>query len=100
VLLLRATFYLLFGKHNCAFQDFKDILSSKDPSDDIRINALIKRASLYMRHHKSEMAFEDYELAIRMNPSYSDIYYHRGQVLRMLIEHFSCRIYICICIIK
>lgn len=80
VLLLRATFYLLLGEHDATIKDFENILNSKDASDDVRINALIKRAALYMQLDNPDMTFKDFELAISMNPSYSDIYHHRGQV--------------------
>jgi len=84
VLLLRATFYLLLGEHDAAIQDFESILNSEDASDDVRINALIKRAALYVQLENPDMTFKDFDLAISINPSYSDIYHHRGQVLRIL----------------
>lgn len=81
VLLLRATFHLLLGEHDAAIQDFETVLNSKDASDDVKINALIKRAALYMQLDNPEMTFKDFESAISINPNYSDIYHHRGQVL-------------------
>lgn len=86
VLLLRATFHLLLGEHDAAIRDFESILNTDDVSDDVKINALIKRAALYMQLDNPEMTFRDFEFAISMNPSYSDIYHHRGQVLR-IFEH-------------
>ncbi|XP_070528059.1 mitochondrial import receptor subunit TOM70 isoform X2 [Cardiocondyla obscurior] len=80
VLLLRATFHLLLGEHDAAIQDFERILNSEDASDDVKINALIKRAALYMQLDNPEMTFRNFELAISINPTYSDIYHHRGQV--------------------
>lgn len=85
VLLLRATFHLLLGEHDAAIQDFESILNSENASNDVKTNALIKRAALYMQLDNPEMTFKDFDLAISMNPNYSDIYHHRGQVLRMLI---------------
>lgn len=89
VLLLRATFYLLLGKHNAALQDFASILNSEDASDDVKINSLIKRAASYMQLEDTEMTFKDFDMAITMNPSYSDIYHHRGQVLTLSIFFLS-----------
>lgn len=94
VLLLRATFYLLLGEHDATIKDFESILNSKDATDDVRINALIKRAALYMQLDNPDMTFKDFELAISMNPSYSDIYHHRGQVLHMLkLSTFFCHMH-------
>lgn len=84
VLLLRATFYVLLGNYSAAIQDFENVLNSEDVSNDLKINALIKRADLYMRFKDSEMSFKDFELAISINSTCSDIYYHRGRVLRTL----------------
>ncbi|XP_011062092.1 PREDICTED: uncharacterized protein LOC105150602 [Acromyrmex echinatior] len=81
VLLLRATFYFIWRYYNAAIHDLEVILSSEDVCDDIRINALIKRANVYLKIGKMctlEMAFKDFELALIINPSCSDIYYHRG----------------------
>ncbi|XP_011688635.1 PREDICTED: mitochondrial import receptor subunit TOM70-like [Wasmannia auropunctata] len=78
VLLLRATFYILMGKLDSAIQDFERILNSENASDDVKTNALVKRGTLYSGCKDLEMAFKDFELAINMNPSYSEIYYFRG----------------------
>lgn len=83
VLLFRATFQLLLGKHDAAIQDLDNIINSDDASEDIKVNALIKRATLYMQLESSEKTFSDFELAIKINPDYGDIYHHRGQVLYM-----------------
>jgi len=85
VLLLRATFYSLLGKYSPAFQDLECILNIEYASDDVKINALLKRANLHLKFMDLDMAFMNFELAININPHYSDIYYHRGQVLSTLI---------------
>ncbi|KYN27045.1 Mitochondrial import receptor subunit TOM70, partial [Trachymyrmex cornetzi] len=84
VLLLRATFYVLLGDYSAAIQDFENVLNSEDMSDDLRINALIKRAELYMRLKDLEMSFKDFKLAISINSTCSDIYYHRGRALALM----------------
>ncbi|KYM96548.1 Mitochondrial import receptor subunit TOM70, partial [Cyphomyrmex costatus] len=78
VLLLRATFYFFWMNYNAAINDFEMILSSKDALRDIRVNALIKRANLHQEIKLQHLAFIDFELAIIINPSCCDIYYHRG----------------------
>ncbi|XP_011705806.1 PREDICTED: mitochondrial import receptor subunit TOM70-like, partial [Wasmannia auropunctata] len=90
VLLLRATFYFLLSNVDSAIQDFEKILSSKDASVDVKTNVLIKRGDLYMHLKNLEMAFNDFELAINMNPSCSEIYYHRGwvRILNRFFQHW------------
>ena len=56
---------------------------SADPK--VRVNALIKRASLYIQQCKDpikdpELSFGDFELAQKIDPETSDVYHHRGQV--------------------
>ncbi|KAG5342113.1 TOM70 protein, partial [Acromyrmex charruanus] len=93
VLLLRATFYFIWHHHNAAIHDLEIILSSEDVCDDIRINALIKRANVYLEIGKIctlenvySLAFKDFELALLINPSCSDIYYHRGLAHKKMQE--------------
>ncbi|KYM83973.1 Mitochondrial import receptor subunit TOM70 [Atta colombica] len=89
VLLLRATFYFIYNYYNAAIYDLEVILYSEDVCDDIRVNALIKRANVYLEIGKMctlEMAFKDFELALIINPSCSDVYYHRGLAHRNILE--------------
>ncbi|KAG5315668.1 TOM70 protein, partial [Pseudoatta argentina] len=86
VLLLRATFYSIWHNYNAAIHDLNIILSSEDVCDDIRVNALIKRAHVYVVIGTPEMAFKDFELALIINPSCSDIYYHRGLAYKKIRE--------------
>ncbi|KYQ47967.1 Mitochondrial import receptor subunit TOM70, partial [Trachymyrmex zeteki] len=80
VLLLRATFYSLLGKYDSAVQDLECILNIEYASDDVKINALLKTAELNLKFEDLDMAFMNFELAISINPHYSDIYCHRGWV--------------------
>lgn len=81
ILLLRSTFYLLLGEYQAALENLDIIINSDNTYKDIKVNALIKRASLYIQLEKTEQSFNDFELAIIINPNYGDIYHHRGQVL-------------------
>ncbi|XP_018046992.1 PREDICTED: mitochondrial import receptor subunit TOM70-like, partial [Atta colombica] len=80
VLLLRATFYTLLGKYGSAFQDLECILNIEYASNDVKINALLKRAYLHLKFMDLDMTFMNFELAISINPRYADIYYHRGRL--------------------
>ncbi|CAH0714388.1 unnamed protein product, partial [Brenthis ino] len=82
-LLLRATFYLLLGRHDDAQVDLAKVIDS-DASIKVRVNALIKRASLYTQLENTERCLEDFANAAKLDPNNSDIYHHRGQVYLLL----------------
>ncbi|XP_043259662.1 mitochondrial import receptor subunit TOM70 [Colletes gigas] len=79
-LLLRATFYLLQAQYDAAIEDFGTIINSDNVSKDIKVNALIKRGSLYMQVERPEISLSDFDLAVELNPDCSDIYSLKGQV--------------------
>lgn len=85
ILLLRATFYLLLGQHDSAIEDLGTIISSDSVSSDVKVNALIKRATLFMQLESSDKSFSDFKMAAELDPECGDIYHHRGQV-NLLME--------------
>ncbi|CAK1601031.1 unnamed protein product [Parnassius mnemosyne] len=82
-LLLRATFYLLLGRHDEAQADLGQIIDSDAPLK-VKVNALIKRASLFTQLENTERCLEDFANAAKLDPNNSDIYHHRGQVYLLL----------------
>lgn len=80
VLLLRATFYLLLGEHDAALKGCATIIDDETVPTDMRVNALVKRATLYMQLENPEKSFEDFQRATELDPTCGDIYHHRGQV--------------------
>lgn len=82
-MLLRATFYLLLGKHEDAQVDLGKVIDS-DASNKVKVNALIKRASLYTQLENTDSCLEDFAKAAQLEPRNSDIYHHRGQVYLLL----------------
>lgn len=82
-LLLRATFYLLLGRHEEAQEDLGKVVDS-DASTKVKVNALIKRASLFTQLENTECCLEDFAHAALLDPNNSDIYHHRGQVYLLL----------------
>lgn len=81
ILLLRATFYLLLGKHSSAFEDLHVIINtSEDAPKNVILNALIKEATLYMQLEDPDKALKGFEAAIKLDETYGDIYHHSGQV--------------------
>ncbi|KAK5644199.1 hypothetical protein RI129_008044 [Pyrocoelia pectoralis] len=77
---LRASFYLLSGSHQLALDDFKTIVDAADANPKLRVNTLIKRASLHVQLEKPTECLEDFAKAVEIDPDNSDIYHHRGQV--------------------
>ncbi|CAG4948558.1 mitochondrial import receptor subunit TOM70 [Colias croceus] len=82
-LLLRATFYLLLGRHEEAQVDLGKVIDS-DANTKVKVNALIKRASLYTQLENTEKCLEDFANAAQLDSGNSDIYHHRGQVYLLL----------------
>lgn len=80
IMLLRTTFYLLLGKHSHVFQDLDFIINNVDTPKNVILNALIKKATLYMQLEDPEMAIKGFGEAIKLDETYSDIYHHSGQV--------------------
>jgi len=88
--LLRATFYILSKQADKAMEDLTRLIEEETASVSIRVNALIKRASLYIQQCKDpskdpELSFADFEKAVTLDPDNADIYHHRGQV-NLLID--------------
>lgn len=52
----------------------------------ITVNALIKRASLFLQSEQKDKCFKDFETAIALDPDNPDIYLHRGQVCFPLLN--------------
>ncbi|KZC14004.1 PREDICTED: mitochondrial import receptor subunit TOM70 [Dufourea novaeangliae] len=77
--LLRATFYFLLGQHETAIDEFATIINSDTASNATKVNALVKRATLYINLENPEKSFCDYEMAIELDPDCSDIYFYKGQ---------------------
>ncbi|KAK0178203.1 hypothetical protein PV328_002176 [Microctonus aethiopoides] len=84
LLLLRGTFHLLLGQHDKAIDDLEMIISNEEADKDVRVNALIKRATMYMQVENPDKSFGDFDKAISINPDCGDIYHHRGQVNLLL----------------
>ncbi|GBP44648.1 Mitochondrial import receptor subunit TOM70 [Eumeta japonica] len=82
-LLLRATFYLLLGRHEDAQSDLAKVIEG-ETSTKLKVNALIKRASLYVQLENTESCLEDFAHAAQLDPRNSDVYHHRGQVYLLL----------------
>lgn len=82
--LLRGTIYLLLGSLADASIDFDYIVDSPDAATDVKVNALIKRASLNVQNEQHQKGFEDFAAAEKLDPTNPDVYHQRGQVYVLL----------------
>jgi len=94
--LLRATFYILTKQQELAMEDLTILIDDNTVDAKLRVNALIKRASLFIQRCKDpqkdpELSFADFALAVEIDPENADIYHHRGQV-HLLIDQINAAI--------
>lgn len=82
--LLRGTMYLLIGSLAAAQKDFDFVIDSADALTAVKVNALIKRASLNVQNEQHEKGFQDFSKAEQLDSSNPDIYHQRGQVYVLL----------------
>lgn len=83
-LLLRGTFQLLSGCFEESQQDLDAVINNADADVELRTNALIKRASLYMQLEKKDLGLADFDAAEKILPSNADIYHQRAQIFILL----------------
>jgi len=91
--LLRATFYILRKQQSKAFEDLTTLIEDEGADVKLRVNALIKRASLYIQQCKDpstdpQLSFADFNRAAELDPDNADVYHHRGQV-HLLIDEIN-----------
>ena len=84
-LLLRGTFYILNKQPQSALADLAVLIDNESCHSKIRVNALIKRASLTIQACKDPVqdplkAMSDFSNAQEIDENNADIYHHRGQV--------------------
>merc|ERR1719511_450438 len=84
-LLLRGTFYILNKQPGAAMADLQVLIDNDSCHSQIRVNALIKRASLIIQSCKDPIqdpikAMADFSSAQEIDENNADIYHHRGQV--------------------
>jgi len=91
--LLRGTFYIMMKQPVSAMDDLTKLIEDETADVKVRVNALIKRASLYIQQCKDpkkdpEMSFADFKTAAEIDPENADVYHHRGQV-HLLIDDIN-----------
>lgn len=82
--LLRGTIHLLVGSLNEALKDFDTIINCEDASTALKVNALLKRASLNVQSEQHQKGFEDFASAENLETHNADVYHQRGQVYVLL----------------
>jgi len=91
--LLRGTFYILMKQPVAAMEDLTMLIDDSATSVKVRVNALVKRASLYIQQCKDpkkdpDLSFADFARAAEVDPENADVYHHRGQV-HLLIDDIN-----------
>lgn len=82
--LLRGTVHLVAGSLNDAKKDFDTIIDDPNARTELKVNALIKRASYNVQSEQHQQCFEDFTAAEKLDKSNADIYHQRGQVYILL----------------
>lgn len=82
--LLRGTFQLLSGCFAEAQQDFDAIINNHEADKSLRVNALLKRASLNVQTEKKDNGLTDFAEAEKLDPTNADIYHQRAQIFTLL----------------
>ena len=88
-LVTRATFLILSKSQDKAKEDLTTVIEDEAAPKAVRVNALVKRASLYIQQCKDpktdpELSLKDFARAIEIDAGNADIYHHRGQVQLLL----------------
>uniref|UniRef100_A0A1L8DVS1 Putative translocase of outer mitochondrial membrane complex subunit n=1 Tax=Nyssomyia neivai TaxID=330878 RepID=A0A1L8DVS1_9DIPT len=83
-LLLRGTMNQLMGLFGEALEDFATLIDDAEVSVKIRINALVKRASIHIQMDNMEACLDDFATAEKLDPTNPDTFYHRGQMYVLL----------------
>lgn len=79
-LLLRGTMHILTGQHSDALADLEKVIENEDALVLLKVNALIKRASIHMQLEDPNSCLQDFNRAVTLDSSNPDIYHQRGQV--------------------
>lgn len=79
-LLLRGTMHILTGQHADALSDLEKVIENEDASVLLKVNALIKRASIHMQLEDPNACLQDFNRAVTLDAANPDIYHQRGQV--------------------
>lgn len=90
-LLLRGTMHELTGEFQKALEDFTAVLEATTTTSSaslpaLKVNALIKRASIRIQMDQRDECFADFEAAVQCDALNADIYYHRGQMYTLLMQ--------------
>lgn len=72
------------GNYVKAVEDLTSVFDDTQADDKIRVNALIKRATLRMQLGAPDESLHDLMMAAELGANNADVYHHRGQVYMLL----------------
>ena len=96
--LLKATFLILTKQLKEAFELLNAVIEECPESEKkIKVNALVKRGSLYIQRcqdpvNDSVLSLADFAAALQLEPASADAFMNRGQV-NLLLDNFQVREY-------
>lgn len=87
--LLRGTFYLLSCREDLALDDFELVIMNDHADPLVKINAIIKRATVLLLHDNTVNVEEAFSEALKISRDCPDIYYHRGLSFEITHDRLS-----------
>ena len=95
--LLKATFLILTKQLEQAFVLLTAVIEESAETDKkIKVNALVKRGSLFIQRcqdpvNDSLLSLADFKLALELEPTSADAFMNRGQI-NLLLDNFQVRL--------
>ena len=92
--LLKATFFILTKQLEQALELLNVVIEESSESDKkVKVNALVKRGSLYIQRcqdpvNDSVLSLADFKTALELEPNSADAYMNRGQI-NLLLDNFQ-----------
>jgi len=80
----RGNTYFSIGDYKNALKDFNKVLSFKEGSIELKLDALYNRGNIFLNLQKYEAAIKDYDKVLEVNPSLHFIYANKGNAYAMM----------------
>ena len=98
--LLKATFLILTKQLEQAFELLTIVIKESSETDTrVKVNALVKRGSLFIQRcqdpvNDSVLSLADFKAALELEPNSADAFMNRGQI-NLLLDNFQVSLDLC-----